>query len=253
MVAWPGGKKSLLKHLLPLIPKHECYVECFGGGGALLFAKPPSRVEVYNDINGGLVNLMRMVKHHGPEVLREMEYLPNSRELFKEFIAQPGTTEIQRAVRFLLTNRLSFGGMGRYYGSCKVSGGGGSNTRQSSLQATIHAVTTRLDGVSIEQQDWRALIKKYDAPGTLFFFDPPYTECATTAYEPWSAATMKEFRENLDSLQGQWLLTVNDSQSVRDIFLGYDLCPVQRANGIERHPDRVKNAIYKELIIRRSE
>lgn len=250
LVAWAGGKRRLLKHLLPLIPKHACYVEAFGGGGAMLFGKEPSKVEVFNDINGELVNLMRQVKFHSPEMLRELSFVPNSRELFKLFLGQPGLTEIQRAARFLLINRWSFGGQMNSYGTTKVSGGGGGNTRQSGIHENIEAVCVRLDRVNIENEDWRKLIHRYDAAETFFFFDPPYTECSKTTYEPWTAETMSEFRAALDALKGKWLLTVNDSPSIRKIFKGLRLQPIARANGIERRPGRVKNALYHELIIR---
>lgn len=250
LVAWAGGKRRLLKYLLPLIPKHACYVEGVGGGGAMLFGKEPSKVEVFNDINGELINLMRQVKFHSPEMLRELSFVPNSRELFKLFLGQPGLTEIQRAARFLLVNRWSFGGQMNSYGTARTSGGGGGNTRQAGIRRNIEAVCERLDGVNIENVDWRDLIRRYDAAETFFFFDPPYTECSKTTYEPWTAETMAEFRAALDALQGKWLVTVNDSPSIRKIFKGLRLQPVARANGIERRPGKVKNAIYHELIIR---
>src|SRR5690606_19312432 len=56
MVSWQGGKRWLVKELLPLIPPHKMYVELFCGGGALLCAKTPSAAEVINDKNSELVN-----------------------------------------------------------------------------------------------------------------------------------------------------------------------------------------------------
>ncbi len=32
VVSWPGGKRRLLSHILPLFPEHTSYVEPFGGG-----------------------------------------------------------------------------------------------------------------------------------------------------------------------------------------------------------------------------
>jgi len=55
-IVWFGGKGHMVNKLLPLIPKHKIYVEPFGGGANLLIAKEPSPVEVYNDLDSGLVN-----------------------------------------------------------------------------------------------------------------------------------------------------------------------------------------------------
>jgi len=52
----------MVKKLLPLIPKHHTYVEVFGGAANLLLAKDPSPVEVYNDIDSGLVNFFRVLR-----------------------------------------------------------------------------------------------------------------------------------------------------------------------------------------------
>lgn len=55
-IRWLGGKGLIVAKLLPLIPPHRIYVEPFGGGANLLLAKEPSLVEVYNDLDSGLVN-----------------------------------------------------------------------------------------------------------------------------------------------------------------------------------------------------
>ncbi|MEG1485585.1 MAG: DNA adenine methylase [Bacteroidales bacterium] len=40
-ISYYGGKQTLLKHILPLIPEHSLYTEAFAGGYAVLFAKEP--------------------------------------------------------------------------------------------------------------------------------------------------------------------------------------------------------------------
>ena len=107
-IPWIGGKKLLRKEILSRFPKEQPsrYIEVFGGAGWVLFAKEQygKQLEVYNDLNGDLVNLYRCVKYHAQEVQRECEFLLNSREIFinyKEQMNINGLTDIQRAARFL--------------------------------------------------------------------------------------------------------------------------------------------------------
>jgi DNA adenine methylase len=82
IVPWIGGKRRLAKRILPLYPPHECYVEPFAGGAALFFMKTPSGVEVLNDINGELINLYRVVKHHLEELISQFKWSLISRQMF---------------------------------------------------------------------------------------------------------------------------------------------------------------------------
>ncbi len=42
-IAYYGGKQQMLRHILPLIPRHQIYVEPFFGGGAVYWAKKPGQ------------------------------------------------------------------------------------------------------------------------------------------------------------------------------------------------------------------
>ena len=50
-ITYYGGKQSMLSIILPMIPEHNLYCEPFFGGGAVFFAKEPSKIEVINDTN----------------------------------------------------------------------------------------------------------------------------------------------------------------------------------------------------------
>jgi DNA adenine methylase len=67
---------------------------------------------VLNDVNGDLVNLYRVVKHHLDEFVRQFRWALVSRELWKwlEITPVETLTDIQRAARFYYLQRLGFGG-----------------------------------------------------------------------------------------------------------------------------------------------
>lgn len=114
IIPWPGGKRRLAKHILPLFDNaHTCYVEPFAGAAAMLFARPqPAPAEVLNDINHDLVNLYRVVQHHLDEFVRQFRWALSSREMFRwAQLTQVDTlTDVQRAARFFYLQRLAFGG-----------------------------------------------------------------------------------------------------------------------------------------------
>jgi DNA adenine methylase len=60
-----GGKWRIAPWIISYMPPHRIYVELFGGGGSVLLRKPRSYSELYNDLDGEIVNLFRVVRDHG--------------------------------------------------------------------------------------------------------------------------------------------------------------------------------------------
>lgn len=88
LLNWVGGKRLLRKTIAPLIPKDiTSYIEPFGGAGWVLFYKDRwADLEIYNDLDGRLVNLFRIVKYHPNALKEELQYLLGSREMFLQFL-----------------------------------------------------------------------------------------------------------------------------------------------------------------------
>ena len=84
-MSWVGGKKALREEIVRRFPlSYERYIEVFGGGGWVLFHKPPGRdFEVYNDFNSLLANLYRCVRDRHEELIDSLRYVLNSREDFE--------------------------------------------------------------------------------------------------------------------------------------------------------------------------
>ena len=247
ILRWQGSKSRMLKHILPMIPPHVCYCEPFFGGGAVLFAKKPSSVEVINDINGNLVALYRNLQYHLPALLQELEWLFASRQNLHDFVAQPGITELQRAARFLLVNRTSFSGGMRSFGVAKTKGGGVGFDHHK-VSGLIGEAHKRLNGVVVENISYDRVLKNYDSRDTFHFIDPPYENATNGGYKGWDQKQLTTFRRDVGKLKGQWIVTLNDSPFTRDLFKGCKLQSIvtqNRAVNARTHG----HATFGELII----
>jgi len=216
-----GGKSRLVASLLPLIPPHKCYVEVFGGGAQLLFAKEPSRVEIYNDIDGRLVNLFLVVRDRGREFQDRLATLPYSRRVYREYKTHEEIGDpLEDAVRFFYVVRGSFGGeygTGWSYGTVKNNAG-----IYFSTVSQLGLVSKRLENVQIEELDFRECIKRYDRPWTLFFCDPPYYGVKSYKYV-FSEKDHEDLAKLLRRVKGKWLLTYNDHPRIRHLYAGFDM------------------------------
>jgi DNA adenine methylase len=172
----------MAKKLLPLLPEHHTYVEPFAGGCSLLFAKQPARVEVINDLDSGLVNFYRVLRHPGKfrRFRRLAALTPYSREeynLYRRTWPHAGS-DVIRAYRWYVVARMSFSGR---FGAgwafeirnpdCRMAS---SVLRWLSGVAMLPAIHERIQSLEIEHSDWRYILGQYDTPETLFYCDPPY-------------------------------------------------------------------------------
>jgi DNA adenine methylase len=244
VIAWPGGKTRLLRHLLPRIPEHRTYCEVFGGGLALFCRKKPAHVEVINDTSGSLIAFYRVVKYHLPALIAELEYVPNSRRDFTDYLTQPGLTEIQKVARWYLRLKLSFSGSGESFVPTRKEGFALPENRLDALRALARRFST----TTIESLDWARFLDMYDYPDAFHFFDPPYFSSGGGNYDAWTEETFAGFARRLRTLRGKWLLTYQDCPQARAQFRDCRIVPVSRQNGIENRQGAGR-ARYRELII----
>lgn len=218
LVPWIGGKRKLADHILPLFPEHSCYVEPFCGAAALFFMKAPSEVEILNDINGDLVNLYRVVKHHLEELYKQFKWLLSSRQNWEWMQDTPveTLTDVQRAARFIYLQKQAFGG--------KVDGQSFGTTTTSrprfnifSLEQDLADAHYRLSNTTIEHLSWEKIIEKYDRPHTLFYCDPPYWETEGYGVD-FDFEHYERMAELARTIQGHMIISINDHPDIRKVF-----------------------------------
>lgn len=247
ILRWPGGKSRLLKHILPLIGKdHTCFCEPFAGGLAVLLAKERSKLEVINDVNSDLIALYLNIQNHLPELLRQIDMLVTSRQLFHLFTGQPGLTDLQRAARFLFRNRISFGGNMHSFGVAKTAGGVGLNRK--AVKHLVSEIHQRLNSVVIENVPYERCLDNYDSRDTLHFMDPPYLHSKIDAYAGFEEKDLRTFRKRVERLKGKWIVTLDDSPLNRELFDDCNMLKVvsrNRSVNVRTHG----SALFGELII----
>jgi DNA adenine methylase len=189
-----GGKWTLAPWLISLFPPHRVYVEPFGGGASVLLRKRRSYAEVYNDLDGEVVNVFRVLRDPvtAARLAELIELTPFAR---CEFLGayQIASDPIEAARRTIVKSFMGFGsaaitsrgqvttpeGMEKF----KAPTGFRSNSNRSGTTPAhdwhhypdgIPQYVERMRGVVIENRAASDVIATHDSPTTLFYVDPPY-------------------------------------------------------------------------------
>lgn len=180
LLRWLGGKFRLAPWIVSHFPDHRVYLEPFGGAGSVLLHKPRAYNEIYNDLDGELVNLFRVLRgEDAPDLLRQLALTPYSRE---EYLAafEPAEDPVERARRTVVRSHMAHGTGGarmdrptgfRTDGITATTNVAG---EWADLPEALQAIVERIRGVNIEQRPAIELIQKFSASAALIYLDPPY-------------------------------------------------------------------------------
>ena len=178
---YPGNKARHSKWILEHIPEHECYVELFGGAAGVLFNKPRSKIEVYNDLNGDIPHFFRVLRDRGDELQEWLRNVPYSREVHEEWATSyydgyRPDDDIEKAGRFFTLRYTQFGSKidGKSGFATAARGSGPPTGSFHTKVEKLHKFRDRLQKVIIESKPAFEIIKQYDLETTLFYADPPY-------------------------------------------------------------------------------
>jgi DNA adenine methylase len=174
---YPGSKWRLGKEYVQHFPAHCTYVDVCGGTAALFTRKPPSTIEIYNDIDANLFNVFEVLQDTAgyEELLRLLENTPNARqqyEICKKVTVDPTATKVRRAWAFLVCGAIGFSGH-PVVQNAWVSPRHGKH-KLLKLPEYLRWWRDRFRRVHIECKPWQEVLDPNDAPDTFFFVDPPY-------------------------------------------------------------------------------
>lgn len=247
-IGWIGGKSHLKNHIIPIIPD-DCdrYIEVCGGAGWVLFGKEKKKeqMEVFNDIDGDLINLYKQIKNNCSALQNEIDWL-QSRELFKSYRydIEKGVelSDIQRAARYLYLIKCSFGNNRNSFATA--------TKRICNIVDELPMYKERLKDVIIENRDFENLIKTYDRPSAVFYIDPPYVESEryyNKKYVSFNKDDHLRLNSVLKGIKGHFILSYNACDFVCEMYKDYNIRYVSRNNLL---PAKLENrSEFKEVII----
>ena len=209
-ISYYGGKQTMLKHILPLIPSHKIYTEAFCGGAAVLFAKRPAEAEIINDINMELTNFYWCTQVYYSDLKHEIDKTLHSRDLhahaghinsYPQFF-----TPVERAWAVWALCKMSFASMMDGTFGYDFSGTMTKKLRNAKDEFT-EQLCQRLERVTIENRNALDVIACYDAPDAFHFVDPPYVNSDCGHYEDtFNEQNMEQLLCLLETVKGKFML-----------------------------------------------
>ncbi len=175
-----GGKWRLAPWIIRHFPQHRVYVEPFAGGASVLLRKPRSYFELYNDLDGEIVNLFRVLRDPvmGGALVGLLELTPYARTEFERSY-EPSDDPIEQARRTLCRSWMAHGSSGLRGHQTGFRLG---SRREFTVSAhdwasfpdAVPAIIARLRAVNIECRPALDIIARLDDRDALFYVDPPY-------------------------------------------------------------------------------
>lgn len=179
ILRYHGGKWMLAEWIISHFPAHRVYTETYGGAASVLMQKPRSYGEVYNDLDGEIVNLFRVIREEPRKLYRLIAQTPFARDEYRASFRM-SVDPIEQARRTVIRSFMGFGSNAL---NREIKSGFRANANRSgttpahdwkNLPPNIKAVARRLRGVVIENLPAMTVIEKHDGPDTLHYLDPPY-------------------------------------------------------------------------------
>ena len=227
----PGGDFHIADLLHPrlerLCVRPRCtFVEVFGGSGYMTqtVSREVFSNIIYNDVNDMLTTLYRYVKEHPEQLAAVLALLPYSRSYYRIIMDLLKTCQdfgsLAAAALIFYAYNASFQGNRKGLAYSVKPTRNHVYTFRNRVWAIIKYAEAWKD-VTIENLDFRDVIKRYDSEYTVFYLDPPYPDRSKDYYGIlFTVDDLHEMAEVLTRIRGRFLLKLDYKtyELVKDIL-----------------------------------
>lgn len=176
----PGAKWRVASQIVSVMPRHDIYLEPYFGSGAVLFSKPPSRVETVNDIDGEVANLFRVLRDPDTRerLVEAAKFTPwAEEELWRACEDAENLGEVERARRLVARSHMNIGARqrgARFFRYAGLNSNDNPASAWAKLSSRIREAGERLRGVQVLCRDAVGVVRRHADRDVLVYADPPY-------------------------------------------------------------------------------
>jgi len=232
-----GAKFRFAPWVMSFFPPHTRYVESLGGAAGILIQKQKISAEVYNDLDGSIVNVFRVLQcaKSREKLIDRITHTPYARAEF-ELAFEATDDPVEMAARTLVAAQMGFGSAGATKGK---TGFRVDSRRKYGLASHLWATYPndialfgeRFAGVIIENRKAIDVIMQHDDADTLQLVDPPYLPetrsfhragCKYYAHE-MTIDDHVELLESLEHVESSVVLCGYPSKLYKEMLTGWTM------------------------------
>ena len=238
-----GSKTAIKKIVTEKIPNdYDLFVEAFAGAAVIFLNQDlENKKSILNDLDKDLMEGYKAIKK-GITLDENTFTFSNNPKVQEDFYKKKHTNHNDKFIAEVIRTCGTFSakGFGKVYRSAT----------QSLFRKKIKNAKKQKDffkNTRLFNTDYKKIIKKFDSNKTFFYLDPPY-EKSDELYKN-DSIDLNEMSNLLKNIKGRFLLSINDSPNVRNIFKDFKITSLEVRGAGGKGKD-IGGKTRKELLIK---
>ena len=245
-----GSKAKFAKLLDFIAPEHKVYVEPFAGSAAFFWHKAPAEKAVLNDLDKGVAKTLKLIKK-APTNISAYPALHSTKALHDFYMRKPKGTA-NELVWELISHCGGWMGQPVNANTGKIQRLGLEVALANKLKH-IPEYKEKMKNTTVTSQDYAKVLRANNNANTFIFMDPPYEESSNFGYAEEEGFDFDRLAAEVKKLKANWLITINDSPRIRELFKAYHIQPVKILGHKRGTASKIKKTIgtvdRKEVLI----